>query len=455
MPSNNRRPRGRPMATANPRTTEPSSELSSTPNTTIQESQDRPRATPSARFSRINRRRNQQENSVDGEEQGYEDAVTRFGQRTQQTPSFQEILAESPSSHPLRPGSPEASSHQHRTKRRKIESSAAAATGFTNHKYGWEGQVDAGRLHMEIVSCDGGYYAEDTDSTMYRPENVLKRDKSVYCTKRSKCDMILRHEGETPFSVEKIVIKAPDRGFTAPVQEGMIFVAMTTDDLLRRTANYTVDYVAERASSPPTPSAGSRSRERLTLLESLNDPAMNEAARRRNGDPTAPPHARRMATRERRFPTIVNEDTRIDTYPRGMPRRYNPDDTNENCDPPLENSIPALNPATAPPPAEPPFTVITDSGDDSSDAEDSSPAAINERIRRQAMWGLNGESPDDDWDVLREWRDEPRLTRGARRNSPSRVESRPLRREEMIPPNAKFFVPKAKNKVSIKFDPPL
>jgi len=68
---------------------------------------------------------------------------------------------------------------------------------------------------MEIVSCDGGEFS-DSYSAMYRAENVLRDDKSVYCTKSSRCNLLLRHQGETTFCLQKIVIKAPERGFTAP-----------------------------------------------------------------------------------------------------------------------------------------------------------------------------------------------------------------------------------------------
>jgi hypothetical protein len=70
---------------------------------------------------------------------------------------------------------------------------------------------------MEIVSCDGGIHTDAArHGREYYADNVLHNDKSVYCTDKSECNLILRHMGETPFTLRKLVIKAPERGFTAP-----------------------------------------------------------------------------------------------------------------------------------------------------------------------------------------------------------------------------------------------
>lgn len=176
---------------------------------------NRPRATPSGRYHQFHRRRQQPENSLSGGLQGLEEAGVRLAQISS---NIEEILDRqippNLSSSLPRSLSPETENHQHRTKRRKLDSSKGSE--FTNHKYGWFGQVEPALLKMEIASCDGGYYGDGSDGNQHRPENVLRKDKSVYCTKRSKCDMVLRHQGETPFSVEKIHIESPNRGFTAP-----------------------------------------------------------------------------------------------------------------------------------------------------------------------------------------------------------------------------------------------
>jgi hypothetical protein len=99
-----------------------------------------------------------------------------------------------------------------RTKRRKVDH----VSENSNFKYGYKGQVVPGRLRMEIVSYDGGEYPHRISGGRYPIENVLKKDKSVYCSERSRCNILLKHIGEAPFTLEKVVIRAPDRGYTAP-----------------------------------------------------------------------------------------------------------------------------------------------------------------------------------------------------------------------------------------------
>jgi hypothetical protein len=112
------------------------------------------------------------------------------------------------------------SAHRRLNKRRKLEHDATSTLGFPDFKYGHKGQVVPGELKMEIVGCDGGEYAPRDPSAIsrenYRAENVLRDDKSVYCTKSPRCNLMLRHQGEALFHLESIVIKAPELGYTAP-----------------------------------------------------------------------------------------------------------------------------------------------------------------------------------------------------------------------------------------------
>ncbi|OXV06945.1 hypothetical protein Egran_05287 [Elaphomyces granulatus] len=131
-----------------------------------------------------------------------------------------------------------------RAKRRKLDSDDRRE-GLRGFSYGQYGQVVPGILKMEIVSCDGGTYSEPNGESSW-PDNVLLNDSSVYCTKRDRCNLVLKHRGETPFCLKKIVIKAPKSGFDAPIQEGMIFVSMTSDELLARTAQYQIQHPTHR-----------------------------------------------------------------------------------------------------------------------------------------------------------------------------------------------------------------
>lgn len=100
-----------------------------------------------------------------------------------------------------------------RSKRRKLDSddNREGSRGFG---YGHRGQVVPAMLRMQLVSCDGGNY--ESGSGYSFPENILKNDPSVYCTKSDRCNLVLQHPGEIPFCVNRIVIKAPKTGYDAP-----------------------------------------------------------------------------------------------------------------------------------------------------------------------------------------------------------------------------------------------
>lgn len=100
-----------------------------------------------------------------------------------------------------------------RVKRRKLDADKTAS-GFIGFSYGKYGQVEPGKLKMEIVSCDGGIYQEHGGD--YSAENVLRNDGTVYCTKSNRCNLVLRHQGATAFSLKELIIKAPHSGYTAP-----------------------------------------------------------------------------------------------------------------------------------------------------------------------------------------------------------------------------------------------
>ncbi|KAK4146297.1 uncharacterized protein C8A04DRAFT_35019 [Dichotomopilus funicola] len=127
-----------------------------------------------------------------------------------------------------------------RMKRRKLDTGRAAQS-YKGFRYGRFGQLEPGELKMEIVSCDGGVYS-DEHSLAYPPENILKNDKSVYCTKSNRCNIVLKHQGGTVFSLQELVIKAPGSKFSCPVREGMVFASMEQDDLFTRTAQYQIQY---------------------------------------------------------------------------------------------------------------------------------------------------------------------------------------------------------------------
>lgn len=100
----------------------------------------------------------------------------------------------------------------HRPKRRRLDS-RKPTPDFKAIRYGRYGQVEPGQLKMEIVSCDGGMYSNELS---YAAENILKDDASVYCTQSPRCNIVLRHQGETVFNLTELVIKAPRNNYTSP-----------------------------------------------------------------------------------------------------------------------------------------------------------------------------------------------------------------------------------------------
>ncbi|KAL4909472.1 hypothetical protein BDW74DRAFT_174676 [Aspergillus multicolor] len=133
---------------------------------------------------------------------------------------------------------------QLRVKRRKLDSDDNRE-GLQSLRYGQYGQVVPGTLKMELASCDGGTFPPVCETS--GPENILLNDSSVYCTKSDRCNLILKHRGEAPFCLKKLVIKAPKSGYDAPIQAGMVFVSMSADELLARTTQYQIQYAGSRS----------------------------------------------------------------------------------------------------------------------------------------------------------------------------------------------------------------
>jgi hypothetical protein len=188
-----------------PRDSDAADNLSRRPSTA---NPNRPRATPSERYLRRSQARTREQRLADMDA----------------TNDVLDSLNDLPISNPFtmsntqtRPRSPIVQvNSERRHKRRKLEHDTGAANEYMCFKYGHKGQVVRGRLRMEIVSCDGGEHRRDSPPGLYRVQNVLRNDKSVYCSESSQCNLLLKHIGEAPFALEKIVIRAPDRGFTAP-----------------------------------------------------------------------------------------------------------------------------------------------------------------------------------------------------------------------------------------------
>ncbi|KAJ5953481.1 hypothetical protein N7454_000377 [Penicillium verhagenii] len=345
-----------------------------------------------------------------------------------------------------------------RQKRRKLDAddNREDSLGFN---YGHQGQVVPGALKMEIASCDGGLFESEIENLF--PANVLQNDESVYSTKSDRCNLILRHRDEAPFCLKKIVIKAPRTGFDSPVQEGMVFVSMTSDELLARTARYQIQYSepSQRRShrrfvqpSEEYLSGNYRGRTAPGRLDRtvLIDPDSNQLGSNQSGSANVDPQAEFRITTE--YSDTVDDDTSVE-------REDEDFDTSANTD--LERAN------------DPEDVLFSDSyvsSDDDDDEEDHPMSQRRLEIRRL------DDTPQSRRDRLlvrsenqrsenqrRLWASRPDQPH-RRRHAPSLVD--PIRRppisspvmpgtsEEVLKPYARFFIRRENSVVSIKFDPP-
>ncbi|KIW00707.1 uncharacterized protein PV09_07693 [Verruconis gallopava] len=337
-------------------------------------------------------------------------------------------------------------------KRRKLSRDHEPSIQSTSvlEPYGRYGQVVPGQLKMEIVFCDGGEYPGDPRSGMlhmeggnYRPENVLRNDESVYCTRNSRCNLMLRQKGEALFHLESLIIAAPKRGYTAPIQQGLVFVGMSAEKLATSTASYSI-YYPDDTSSPatqgrvtrsPTPSAAMsfrsnqhmqnpgapppaaaplpppRDSDRLSLLEAVNDDQIWQASRSRYNlaEPPyiLPPPRPSMRAQYLHAPSglSMGADGRLVPEEEGDEERERAttmgNEWPDNCDWPLPPMHGGANEepgeaadegiTRAPTPPQPTFTVTTvmeSSQSSAASSEDESEQAQRRRAARESSYGL-------------------------------------------------------------------
>ncbi|KAL5382831.1 hypothetical protein DPSP01_006385 [Paraphaeosphaeria sporulosa] len=374
------------------------------------------------------------------------------------------------------------------TKKRKLDHSVKPVSEYDGFKYGYKGQVACGRLRMEVASCDGGEY--DRDSSLYRVQNVLNNDKSVYCSQSGRCNILLRHIGDMPFCLEKMVIRAPDRGFTAPVQEGLVFVAMSPDKLLSGTSAYEIEYHPHADTvSPPTPSSNVPSGpdddgELISFQEAMQDEAVWERTRQAVFEMESR-RTRAEQTSSMRYPGTAGPASVVrDRSDQQLGIDDEGDFVNE-CPYHIEEGD--ANAAGISAPTPPPFTTTMESEPEDSEESEALPSAavMADRLRRESRYRSEGEDDDDHEDfihqppaILRraEPLGSPRLRalreqaerwrslhhthnidpiRATRLRNPSRIEPKHSRSESanILQPQARFFIARHKNKITIKFHP--
>ncbi|MCJ1388368.1 hypothetical protein MMC18_001214 [Xylographa bjoerkii] len=421
------------------------------------------------------RRRRDEENALAESLNTVQDAVDRL---TEASSNLSSLLDE-PIPRILTPSliaeeySGEAEVNRSRAKRRKIDSGGMSPT----IQYGYRGQVVPGPLQMRIASCDGGCIADPAGARTIRhywPENILQNNKSVYCTESGECNIIYRHAGRTSFCLRKVVIKAPKAGFDAPIQEGMMFVSMTSEDLLKRTSHYHL-----RDPTPPIlPSSrvplddrGEATINRIPLYD-YNFTGSGYAHLTRDSAHNRPPSRRAAYPSAQVMPTstssagIVGDRRSIP----GMENRINLVAEPPNPVFPLvdlgDSSTPP--PRTISPPIAPLFNVEMSCDDPSDDEEEESSAGVladlADRCRREYPPLTSSSSEDDEEDGgpsrairrrIRALRSTPRKIEWNSSRIPGNEVGDLKPKLEILAPHAKFFIESKSGTVSIKFDPPV
>ncbi|KXS99309.1 hypothetical protein AC578_6736 [Pseudocercospora eumusae] len=380
-------------------------------------------------------------------------------------------------------------------------------------KYGYYGQVEPGRLKLEIISCDGGEQRDPRSPTTYLgPQNLLRHDKSVYCSDRPSSSIVLRHGDDSPFCLEKLHIVGPEHGFTAPVREGLIYVSMSLNDLskymdppphARRQGVDTPPYRRQR-SFRSSPERG------ITLSEALRDPEVDATLDRARERRASAMHTMRNAmgvAAESRDDDIARARGEVQSDPYHHPTSYYGDDFGFGReDPEAHCEIPSSGDATdvvISADEGAPVTMLSD--EEPGPEETSSPDVIDFRLqrlrsmrRRVEMESLGGDRErwtavprfedgnerDDSWNLRRL---DAMMARSRMADSPSHddfderepgnsygpepvygpayyqpPEERPDGTEYyddgLNDPNvtrAKFHIRSGKYKVAIKFDPPV
>ena len=365
-------------------------------------------------------------------------------------------------------------------KRRKTTSDKCPPPGFEGFSYGHYGQVEAGPLKMRILSCDGGITDSNKDEKSYSVDNILRQDNTVYCTrsKISTCNLLLSHQGETTFCVQKMIIRAPNEGYTAPVQQGMIFISMTNDDLIERSSDYRLRFPTFSPSTSRTSSSSTDYRGPLPPPPAPQAPLPlgqhTESARAH-----ANAHIQELLRRQRIQAEVLHlagqqeaplpEPTRLEES-----SSSESDEENAYPETPIPLAFPSSNTSI-----ESPSTEELEEGPARTlgfGSERRARLDMRRPARSQELLQDEGASSDDEEFHIEEARwtsemfREDRAMRGRRVRALQPAQRRlkscviegegkggtwKIRSKEGLKPHANFFISKDSNSCSIEFDPPV
>lgn len=285
------------------------------------------------------------------------------------------------------------------------------------------------------------------------------------------------------------------------IQQGLVFVGMSADKLTSATSTYSINYSDtvsnESRTRSPTPQTQVRSDERLSLLEAVNDDQIWQASRSRYDLSEPPiilppprPTVRGADMEWRDWATRSGIDHATGRY-HGRPldedraREATPGTAFlDNCDwPPLQDPHSAISSLTRAPTPPQAFTVTAQM--ESSDEEgERTRRAREDREYSSGPYGLppflpprsrelttdsdtDGENVSEEAIVRRRF---ARLQQSLREGGNAPRPRPPLRRrstpgeigndvgdgdDEVLEPNARFFMPENDVRITIRFNPPV
>lgn len=294
---------------------------------------------------------------------------------------------------------------------------------------------------------------------------------------------------------------------TFSVQEGLIFVAMSAEELLSGTSTYRLQHRTHSPSASPSPERRRyvRNAERISLREAADDPDIWQTSRRRQDEVESRIERLRLRTQrmtqqghavpddvESRIERLRLRTQRLTQQRHAQAQSENPrspeppaesdEDIDFDCDYTASAGISA--------PTPPPFNVTTTSEEEEESSTDDYPnvETMADRIQREGRWrpSSDDENEDvaprrntgarfrqllqsaqfaDDYEMrarrislgprYRNILDNTEPIRASRLSRPSKIDAGPVDadRRNVLAPHAKFFIKKNKSKITIKFQP--
>ena len=270
---------------------------------------------------------------------------------------------------------------------------------------------------------------------------------------------------------------------TFSVQEGLIFVAMSAEELLYGTSTYRLQHRTHSPSASPSPERSRyvRNAERISLRKGADD--IWQISRPRLQDDVESRIERlRLRTQRLTQQGHAQAEAQSENIRSSEPPAESDEDIDFDCDYTASAGISA--------PTPPPFNVTTTSEEDEESSNDDYPnvETMADRIQREGRWrpSSDDENEDvaprrntgarfrqllqsaqfaDDYEMrarrislgprYRNILDNTEPIRASRLSRPSKIDAGPVDadRRNVLAPHARFFIKKNKSKITINFQP--